>query len=149
MSQLASHLDLTSLHELSRACRQFRANLLQYRTLLVVQTLHCDNENANPAARLGGALHASLRVWTAYGRDGVKIGRITSGKVGACARDLVGECRRCGNVVCRNCILKAPPSATLKGRHRRLCRTCMKSPLDRLTVVTRCFTPEEEYVVSM
>ena len=53
------------------------------------QSLRCDNENANPAASLGNALYASLDVWTAYGRDGVKIGRITSGKLGACARDLV------------------------------------------------------------
>jgi len=26
-----------------------------------------------------------------------------SGKVGRCARDLVGECRRCGRIVCRVC----------------------------------------------
>ncbi len=26
---------------------------------------------------------------------------LTSGKVGRCARDMVGECRKCGAVVCR------------------------------------------------
>lgn len=29
--------------------------------------------------------------------------RLTSGKVGRCARDMVGECQRCGTVVCRVC----------------------------------------------
>lgn len=29
------------------------------------------------------------------------IGLLTSGKVGACARDMVSECRHCGEVVCR------------------------------------------------
>lgn len=100
-SRIATHLDLNSLHELSRTCRQFRANLLQYRDQLIEHSLRCENENANPAVRLGNALNASHHVWAAYGREGVKIGRITSGKVGACARDLVGHCRRCSKVVCR------------------------------------------------
>jgi hypothetical protein len=26
---------------------------------------------------------------------------MTSGKVGSCARDMVGECQRCAKVVCR------------------------------------------------
>ncbi|KAF2767397.1 hypothetical protein EJ03DRAFT_329295 [Teratosphaeria nubilosa] len=136
ISQLVRYLDLNSLHDLSRTCRQVRVNLLQHQKLLVSQTLRCDNENANPAERLGAALHASHQVWTAYGRDGTKIGRITSGKIGACAADLVGECRRCGSIVCRNCVIKAPPVSNLKGRHRRLCRTCMKSPMQLLTTVT-------------
>jgi hypothetical protein len=99
-----THLDLNTLHELSRTCRQFRANLLQHRKLLISQTLRCENETTDPAQRLGNALFASHQVWTAYGRDGVKIGRITSGKVGACARDLVGECKKCGRIVCRVCL---------------------------------------------
>ena len=100
-SQLSLYLDLNSLHELSRTCRALRAVLLLYRTRLIASALTCANAAVNPALRLGDALHASHRVWTAYGRDGVKIGRITSGKVGACARDLVGPCRRCSRVVCR------------------------------------------------
>ena len=100
-SQLASYLDLNSLHELSRTCWQFRAHLLQYRMQLIEQSLRCENEDADPAARLGNALFASHKVWTAYGRDGVKLGRITTGKLGACARDLVGACRRCGRIICR------------------------------------------------
>ncbi|KAK4556558.1 hypothetical protein LTR86_006129 [Recurvomyces mirabilis] len=131
VSQLATYLDLNSLHELSRTCRQFRAHLMQYRDQLMEQSLRCDNENANPAARLGNALHASLDVWTAYGRDGVKIGRITSGKLGACARDL-------------NCTMKPPSSSALKDRHRRLCRSDMKLPLDRLTVVRRSYISSQD-----
>ncbi|TKA70094.1 hypothetical protein B0A55_08024 [Friedmanniomyces simplex] len=136
VSQLASYLDLNSLHDLSRTCRQFRAHLLQYRAQLIEQSLTCANENSRPAARLGHALHASHQIWRAYGTNGVKVGRITSGKLGACARDLVGPCRRCSKIICRNCTIKAPPSATLKGRHRRLCRADMKAPLDTLTVVS-------------
>lgn len=37
----------------------------------------------------------------------------------------------------QNCVVKAPPTALLKFRHRRLCRTCMKAPLDGLTTVMR------------
>ncbi|KAK3068250.1 hypothetical protein LTR53_014342 [Teratosphaeriaceae sp. CCFEE 6253] len=137
VAQIALYLDLNSLHELSRTCRQFRAHLLQYRKQLIDRSLRCENEEANPAARLGNALHASHQVWKDYGTNGVKIGRITSGKLGACATDLVDACRRCGRVVCRNCTLKPPSQAALKGRHRRLCRTDMKASLERLTVVNR------------
>nr|POE80161.1 hypothetical protein CFP56_76712 [Quercus suber] len=100
-TQLARYLDLNSLHELSRTCRRFRFNMLQYRSALIEHTLRCSNEKTNPAQKLGHALFASHQIWTAYGRDGVKIGRVTGGQVGTCARDLVGGCRRCGEVVCR------------------------------------------------
>jgi hypothetical protein len=30
-------------------------------------------------------------------------GRSYNGKSGDCARDMVGECRRCGDVICRVC----------------------------------------------
>ncbi|KAK4503533.1 hypothetical protein PRZ48_004448 [Zasmidium cellare] len=123
---------------------------MQHRKLLINRALRCINEDTKPAERLGNALHASHAVWTAYGQNGVKIGRITSGKVGACARDMVSDCRACGKIICRvcpidllasqmnlNCVVKAPPTTLLKLRHRRLCRTCMKSPLDGLTTVVR------------
>ncbi|KXS93334.1 hypothetical protein AC579_447, partial [Pseudocercospora musae] len=134
---LAGYIDLVTLENLSKTCRQIRANLLGFRAILVSQTLHCDNENANPAERLGNALHASHQVWTTYGRNGTKIGRITSGKIGACARDMVGDCRKCGKIICRNCVIKPPPSNIVKLRHRRLCRTCMKSPLGSLMTEIR------------
>ncbi|KAG9646715.1 hypothetical protein KCU64_g10420, partial [Aureobasidium melanogenum] len=41
ISEIARHLDLNSLHDLSRTCRQFRANLLQHRRQLIPQTLRC------------------------------------------------------------------------------------------------------------
>ncbi|CBY01268.1 hypothetical protein LEMA_P000550.1 [Plenodomus lingam JN3] len=107
--QLASQLDLNTLHALSRTCRQFRANLLEYRSQLVKHTLHCSNEG--PAT---GPTSAH---------------QLTSGRVGICARDMVGECQRCATVVCRNCTMKPPPTPTLRARHRRLCRTCSKAPL--------------------
>ncbi|KAH9878275.1 hypothetical protein J1614_003492 [Plenodomus biglobosus] len=106
--QLASQLDLNTLHDLSRTCRQFRANLLDFRSQLVKHTLHCGNE--------GSSSSASPR-------------QLTSGRVGQCARDMVGDCQRCGTVVCRNCTMKPPPTPTLRARHRRLCRTCTKAPL--------------------
>ncbi|EME83541.1 uncharacterized protein MYCFIDRAFT_38772 [Pseudocercospora fijiensis CIRAD86] len=134
---LARYIDLVTLENLSKTCRQIRANLLGYRANLISQTLRCDNENTNPAERLGNALHASHQVWTTYGRNGTKIGRITSGKIGACARDMVGECRKCGKIICRNCVIKTPPASVVKLRHRRLCRTCMKSPLGSLTTEIR------------
>lgn len=39
--------------------------------------------------------------------DAVENGRLTSGKIGRCARDMVGECHRCARVVCR---VKRPPN---------------------------------------
>ncbi|KAF2024312.1 hypothetical protein EK21DRAFT_22562, partial [Setomelanomma holmii] len=115
--QLASQLDLNSLHDLSRTCRQFRANLLEYRGQLVKHTLHCCNEDASP-----GPQPESPR-------------QLTSGRVGKCARDMVGECQRCGVVVCRNCNMKPPATPILRARHRRLCRTCNKAPLPQLLAV--------------
>jgi hypothetical protein len=92
--QLASQLDLNSLHDLSRTCRQFRANLLEYRHQLVKHSLHCINEDAGMGSKLGWKLRESHRE--------ISSGRaLTSGKVGRCARDMVAECQRCGDVVCR------------------------------------------------
>jgi hypothetical protein len=87
--QLAGQLDLNSLHDLSRSCRQFRANLLEYRHQLVRHTLHCVNEDGDGAARSMAKSPFQL----------------TSGKVGRCARDMVGECQRCAAVVCRVCMV--------------------------------------------
>ena len=85
MRQLAGQLDLNSLHDLSRSCRQFRANLLEYRDQLVRHTLHCVNENGDGVVR--SAVKSPFQ--------------LMSGKVGRCARDMVGECQRCAAVVCR------------------------------------------------
>ncbi|KAL2888851.1 sulfate transporter protein [Ceratocystis lukuohia] len=55
-------------------------------------------------------------------------------KTNYCARDMVSECRRCGCVVCRNCVIKPPATPAFKGRHRRLCLDCTKAPLTSLFV---------------
>jgi len=123
VAQLATLLDLNDLDALSRSCRQFRANLLQYRDQLVRRTLTCTNEEADNGQRLADGLRGLKFAWenpaagashtfTPSGvgqrqreRNGPGFtaysGRITSGKVAKCARDLVGECRRCGVVMCR------------------------------------------------
>ncbi|KAJ4299400.1 hypothetical protein N0V90_004645 [Kalmusia sp. IMI 367209] len=128
--QLARQLDLNTLHSLSRTCRQFRANLLEYRHQLIRHTLHCDFEDHGAGPRLGSRLmEAHANFWASR--------QLTSGRVGKCARDMVAECQRCGTVVCRNCTVKPPPTPTLRARHRRLCRTCTKAPLQLLTACKR------------
>ncbi|OCK79115.1 hypothetical protein K432DRAFT_383360 [Lepidopterella palustris CBS 459.81] len=136
VSELASLLDLNSLHDLSRTCRQFRANLLQYRNQLVNQSLRCVYEDIKPGDKLADRIRESQQAWRSSGSSSTG-GRLTSGKVGKCARDMVGECQRCGTVVCRNCIIKPPALSALNGRHRRLCRTCTKAPLSQLNSPSR------------
>lgn len=96
MSVVAS-IDLNTLDNLSRTCRQIRADLLQYRKMLLVSTLHCSNEHVpvDPEATL--RYRARAGNWF-YIEDA---GSSYTGKSGQCARDLVSECRRCGTVVCR------------------------------------------------
>lgn len=110
VSSLARHLDLNSLHALSLTCRQFRGTLLLFRHQLVARTLRCVNEQEglNPAEKLAAAFKEGREAWR-HGSDRVpgspepvsQRARLTSGRVGKCARDMVGECRRCGTVVCR------------------------------------------------
>ncbi|KAH7412358.1 hypothetical protein DE146DRAFT_674640 [Phaeosphaeria sp. MPI-PUGE-AT-0046c] len=123
--QLASQLDLNTLHDLSRTCRQFRVNLLEYRDQLVKHTLHCCNEQ-DDAAKNAASRITEAKFSLSSSRS------LTSGRVGKCARDTVGECQRCGIVVCRNCTMKPPATPILRARHRRLCRTCNKAPLPLL-----------------
>jgi hypothetical protein len=101
VSQLTSLLDLNTLHDLSRTCRQFRANLLQYRIMLKTLTLRCANEIPDLAA-MSGAEHYDPSV-SHMRRMRKTSGRFTSGKIGPCARDMVGECRKCSEIVCRVC----------------------------------------------
>lgn len=98
VSQMTRSLDLNDLDALSRTCRQFHANLLPFRRQLVRQTLRCGNEGAASATRNRTASNGARRL---PGTNGIDSSRMTSGRVGACARDMVAECRRCGNVVCR------------------------------------------------
>jgi hypothetical protein len=95
---VASSIDLNTLDNLSRTCRQIREGLLQYRKMLLVSTLHCVNEHlpVDPEDTL--RYRARAGNWY-YMQD---MGRCSfNGKAGQCARDLVGGCRRCGTVVCR------------------------------------------------
>ncbi|KAA6413675.1 MAG: hypothetical protein FRX48_02036 [Lasallia pustulata] len=121
VSQIVHSLDLNTLYALSRTCRQFRANLLQFRKHLVTQSLRCENEQppstkepGSPELELDGTGHL-------VSDGGGALGRLTRSKFGACARDM-------------NCITKAPSSSSLPNRHRRLCSTCISAPLSSHTV---------------
>lgn len=98
---IASHLDLNTLDALSLTCRQVRANLLQFRTQLLSTTLRCSNEyiQSDPERTLRYRARSADWYFVEVGRN-----RAGTGKVGQCARDLVGGCRRCGDVICRVCI---------------------------------------------
>jgi len=143
---IASHIDLNTLDALASTCRQIRANLLQFRTQLMTSTLHCENEDIEPNPEHTFRYRARAADWyfVDTGRDANG-----TGKVGNCARDMVGGCRRCGRVTCRvsyatslvyvfnvnqtqNCTIKPPAPILLKHRYRRLCKTCQKAPLARL-----------------
>ncbi len=106
-SQISHSLDLNDLDALSLTCRQFRSNLLPFRRQLVRQTLRCENEAAaSPIAGAEARVAVANGAWRLHAAaNGVEHHatrpRMTSGKVGACARDMVGDCRRCGRVVCR------------------------------------------------
>ena len=150
---LAASIDLNTLDNLSRTCRQIRGALLQYRKMLLVSTMHCSNEHIpiDPEAVL------RYRARTVNWFYMQEMGPNKPCKVGQCARDLVGGCRRCGTVVCRvstscyhgsyelrkreltssklfaqNCAVKPPAPIVLRDRHRRLCVTCAKTPIGNL-----------------
>lgn len=90
---------------MAQTCRQIRAQLLPHRSLLVSQTLRCINETTSLNIKLANGLRGMREEWnnTTYGPNGVRVNRITSGRVGACARDMVEGCKCCGVVVCRVC----------------------------------------------
>ena len=118
MKQITRSLDLNTLHALSLACRQFRANLLQFRRYLVSHSLRCENDESYILDQIakgldGGFVNNNTEVWRSeddrnsvhgHGTNGFRsfeVRRLTSGKVGKCARDMVRECRRCETVICR------------------------------------------------
>ncbi|KAI1105126.1 hypothetical protein F4804DRAFT_305192 [Jackrogersella minutella] len=126
---IASSIDLNTLDNLSRTCRQVRQALLQYRSPVLAHTLHCVNEDVpiDPEDTFRYRARAGNWFYMEDGRTGDY-----NGKSGSCARDMVAECRRCGTVVCRNCAIKPPAPIVLRDRHRRLCLTCSKAPLGSL-----------------
>ena len=105
VKELARSVDLNTLHALSRTCRQFHMNLIPYRQQLAKQTLRCENEYIETVSDMlnsGAAIPDSVKsVLRLLSQRPVGSGRITRGKVGKCARDMVAECRRCSKVVCR------------------------------------------------
>ncbi|KAI5462111.1 hypothetical protein BGZ63DRAFT_423413 [Mariannaea sp. PMI_226] len=121
---IASEIDLNTLDALSRTCRLIHHGLLQYRTILLSSTLHCHNEAVPVDPSETFRYRARASNWF-YMEDG----RSYNGKSGNCARDMVGECRRCGEVVCRNCAIKPPAPVALRERHRRLCKACVHAPI--------------------
>ena len=147
MEELARSLDLNTLHNLALTCHLFRANLLQYRKQLIAKTLRCVSDNYIGRDAEPTCAPNEQRQWHIYGYNIVHA-RLTSGRVGPCARDLVGECRRCGTIICRNCTMKPRSASLLPNRLRRLCTTCIKAPLPELVGAynTSTNTPSFTYV---
>lgn len=93
---IASHIDLNTLDSLARTSRLIHRGLLQYRSILLSSTLHCANEAVPVDPEETFRYRARAGNWY-YMEDG----RGYNGKSGDCARDLVGECRKCSEVICR------------------------------------------------
>lgn len=102
--ELARSIDLNTLHALSRTCRQIRLNLLQFRQQLIRETICCENEDTRRVPRRDRNILATPNITDvlhllADEREGSR--KLTSGKIGQCARDMVMECKKCSRVVCR------------------------------------------------
>ncbi|KAJ6171215.1 hypothetical protein N7470_000282 [Penicillium chermesinum] len=140
VKEIARAVDLNTLHALSRTCRQFHANLSQFRHQLVRETLRCENEYIETLTEMldgNAVLPSSVKSVLQLLSQGNGVpGRMTRGKVARCARDMVAECRRCTKIVCRNCTIKPPNTTAMKGRVRRLCRTCNTAPLQQYLTLT-------------
>ncbi|KAG4223441.1 hypothetical protein PC116_g28093 [Phytophthora cactorum] len=120
---IASSIDLNTLDNLSRTCRQVHQALLQYRSSILAHTLHCVNEDVpvDPEDTFRYRARAGNWYYMEDGRTGDY-----NGKSGNCARDMVAECRRCGTVVCRvsisysinECLMHHSSNASNKTRAR-------------------------------
>lgn len=134
---LASYLDLTDLDHLSLTCRSLREALIQFAYQLKQYSLRCSNEikdEEQESMDEATALYLSLEESMGNGGHTAmgypypsSLG--LSGRSSRCARDMVGPCRRCGVVICRNCATKPPSNKLLPGRLRRLCDACVEAPL--------------------
>lgn len=103
---IVSHIDLNTLDALARSSRVIHDGLIQYRTSLMGATLRCSKEAVPVDPEQTLRYRARASDWN-YMDDG----RSYSGKSGSCARDMVAECRRCADIICR--VSKPPlfPSA--------------------------------------
>lgn len=153
---LASHLDLLDLFSLGSTCRKVHDSLVQFSHQLRINSLRCSNDTASAPIdsdidhetvadafrqALGTgfdpgnvaihtpALPLPYRPQGTHFQGGRRSYVGLTGKIGQCARDMVGSCRRCGTVVCRNCAVKPPSDKWLTDRFRRLCKTCQEAPL--------------------
>lgn len=146
--KLASYLDLTDLNSLSSACRSIRDALVQFAYQLKEHSLRCTNEVKEPTSEqeqdggdamlalqmafqdelnMGAGPALSFPAYDSAYPPGSSIG--LRGRTSRCARDMVGPCRRCGTIVCRNCAEKPLSNKYLPGRLRRLCDACVAAPL--------------------
>ncbi|MCJ1308693.1 hypothetical protein MMC25_002347 [Agyrium rufum] len=157
-SQIGRDLDLISLHALAQTSRQTRITLLGFRKMLIKNSVRCSNERSisrvvypwedtkAPRATVPASPYVRYSqpqdVWVAFSHNVESSpSRWPLRKSLSCARDLVGDCRRCGKVVCRNCIWKPPARTTLQHRHRRLCSVCANAPLSSHPDHVRASTP--------
>ncbi|QUC23296.1 uncharacterized protein UV8b_07537 [Ustilaginoidea virens] len=129
IASIVSHIDLNALDALARSCRSVHDGLIQYRSVLVTKTLHCTNEDI--PVHSDGILRYRARASNWYYMED---SRSYNSKSSSCARDMVDECRKCSQVICRNCAIKPPAPVALRERHRRLCRTCVNAPLGALNI---------------
>lgn len=143
--ELACYLDLNSLDALSRTCRQIRANLMPFRRQLVKRTLRCENEyieTLNELLSQGTALPESVKnVIHLMNQDNLEVGKLTSGKIGKCARDMVGECRRCSRIVCR--------VSRASGRKVLFLKTYTELKLELHHQASKCCDVEESFASSL
>lgn len=154
---LASHLDLNDLDALALTCRPVHHNLTQFAHQLKARSLRCardwptvhessaqsshDVDTEEPIIDISIYSHSQIsatpqpqimptNVQGSYVPQISQSSKISPTRGNSCARDLVGSCRNCGTVVCRNCAIKPPTTAWLKDRHRRLCKTCTEAPFE-------------------
>jgi len=134
---LSSHLDLNDLHSLSLTSRSVHRSVSQYCSRLKSNSLRCTFDDQPLLSDLRKSVTSvDLTDSRSDSRDAEneihlsQPGQLSSAyKISGCARDLVTGCRKCGTVVCRNCVAKAPSDRYLGDRHRRLCRICLDAPL--------------------
>lgn len=103
---IVSHLDLTTLDSLARTSRAIHRSLIQSRAALLATTLRCSNENVSLDTKATLQHHANH---ANFGNDAhTNAGSrhtADASKASRCARDMVGECRRCAAVICRASII--------------------------------------------
>lgn len=84
------------------------------------ETLRCENEYIETVAEMldGSAVlpNSVKSVLQLLSQGSSEPGRMTRGKVGRCARDMVSECRRCSKTVCRvsRVVSPQPPALHLQ-----------------------------------